>query len=113
MSAGEEVPFADERFDECRCRGGGVPADDRFDVGVAELAVVRVARLGQAVRVEEQALAAFERAVHLLPLHPGLHAERIRAAADAVDDFAVGDDLQDLRMTGDRRDERAVAAKRT
>src|SRR5438270_13535592 len=61
--------------------------------------------------MEQQPLAALERAAHLLPLHPGLHAERIRAGADAVDDLAAGD-LHDLRMSGHGGDEGAVAIEK-
>ena len=70
--------------------------------------LVRVSRFGQAIRVEEESLAARERAAELLPLHPGLHPKGIRADAEAVDNLP-GSDLHDLRVAGHREDEAAIA----
>src|SRR5205814_170729 len=89
-------------------RRAAVVRDQRLDVRLADLAILLVARLREAVGIEQQPLAASERAVLLFPRQTALDAERIRADTDAVDHLAVRAQLEHLRMAGERRAERAV-----
>src|ERR1051325_9719726 len=61
--AREQVPLGHDGVDDRPRRRRRAPSHDRVDVAVAEFVLVRIARLGQAIRVEQQALAGSERAV--------------------------------------------------
>src|SRR5207237_8947382 len=102
-SIGEHAPLREQRLDQRGRARSRRPRQHRVDVTLAELAAVRVARFRQTIGVKEESLATFERGRYLLPIHPALDAERIGAAAEAVDDFAVAIDFEELRMARERR----------